>query len=279
VSDAAEWSRQFKAGLTSPGMAAYKEIMVPRLFSPWAGRLLDLLEVEPGLAVLDVACGPGTVARAAAARVGPYGTVAGCDLSPTLLEIAVAKGPVQGGAAIEYVECPADHLAVADRAYDVITCQHGLQFFPDRLAALTEMRRAGRPGARLGVAVWGPIEQSPLFAGLGRAVERILGPASARAYRAGPYGFPDEAALLDVAVASGFSDVDVHRESLPLALEGGPVQLVATLSIAGIGAQVAALDERGQARLLDAVEEEVGPLAVHGELRSETTAHLLLATA
>lgn len=259
-------------------MSAYEEILVPRLFQPWAQRLLDLVEAEPGLAVLDVACGPGTVARLAAARVGPFGAVTGCDLSPPLLEIARAKGAVEGGAAVEYIECPADRLAVADRAYDIITCQHGLQFFPDRLAALAEMQRAGRPGARAGIAVWGPIDQSPPFAGLSRAVERILGSEAGAAYRAGPWGFTDAEALLGLAATAGLGDVEVRRETMPITFEGGAGQLVGTLSVAGISGQVAALDEQGRARLLEALEEEVAPLTVQGEIRSETTAHLLLAT-
>lgn len=259
-------------------MAAYDEIMVPRIFEPWAQRLLDLVDAEPGLAVLDVACGPGTVARLAAARVGAYGAVTGCDLSPALLEIARAKGAVAGGAAVEYIECPADRLAVADRAYDVITCQHGLQFFPDRLVALGEMQRAGRPGARVGIAVWGPIDQSPAFAGLSRAVERTLGPEAGAAYRAGPWGLTDAEALRELATAAGLGDAEVRRETLPVTFEGGAGQLVGTLSIAGISAQVAALDEQGRARLLEALEEEVAPLTVQGLIRSETSAHLLLAT-
>lgn len=278
MSDAAAWGRQFQSGLTPTGMNAYEELMVPRLFLPWAERLLDLLDVESGLAVLDVACGPGTVARLAARRVGPYGTVTGCDLSPALLAIATAKGAVQGGAAIEYIECPADDLPVAGQAYDVITCQHGLQFFPDRLAAIGEMRRAGRPGARAGIAVWGPIDQSPMFAALSRAVEQVLGPDASAAYRGGPYGFTGAIALEQLAVAAGFRDVEVRREALPVTFEGGAGQLVGTLSIAGIAARVASLDERGRAQLLEAVEREVAPLTVHGEIRSETTAHLLLAT-
>ena len=62
-------------------MSFYDDIMVPRLFEPWARLLLDKMHPESGQAVLDVACGPGTVTRLVAQSVGPSGRVTGCDLS------------------------------------------------------------------------------------------------------------------------------------------------------------------------------------------------------
>ena len=81
-----------------------------------------------------------------------------------------------------------DALAVPAGAYDVVTCQQGLQFFGDRQRALGEMRRALRPGGRLGVAVWGPIEQNPPFAALAEAIAEVIGEETATRYRNGPWG-------------------------------------------------------------------------------------------
>jgi ubiquinone/menaquinone biosynthesis C-methylase UbiE len=61
-----------------------------------------------------------------------------------------------------YAEVMVDGLPVAHVSFDVATCQQGLQFFPDQLAALAEMRRALRPGGRIGVAVWKRVEECPL---------------------------------------------------------------------------------------------------------------------
>jgi ubiquinone/menaquinone biosynthesis C-methylase UbiE len=278
LTSAEHWSEQFRAGLAATGLAAYDEIMAPRLFDPWAGRLLDLLDVVPGMAVLDIACGPGTVARLAAARVGPYGSVTACDLSPGMLALAAAKPPVEGGAAIEYIECPADALPVADCAYDIVTCQHGLQFFPDRLEALAEMRRAARPGARVGVAAWAPIKESPVFAAVHRAVERAMGPDAAATYRGGPWALDDRAVLHQLSVDAGLGDVEIRHEVLPLEFEGGAGQVLRTLTVAPIAQQVAALDEEGRMQLLRSAEEELAPMTVAGALRSECAANILLAT-
>ncbi|HEX9970113.1 MAG TPA: methyltransferase domain-containing protein, partial [Acidimicrobiales bacterium] len=114
-------------------MEVYDQLLVPRMFQPLAEVLLDAVEVAPGERVLDVATGPGTVARVAAARVGPTGSVTGADISEAMLTVARGKPAVADGAPLTWVESPACPLAgVEDGSFDAVTCQQGLQFFPDR---------------------------------------------------------------------------------------------------------------------------------------------------
>jgi SAM-dependent methyltransferase len=235
-----EWGTTFASASTS-AMSFYDELMVPRLFDPWATLLLDALNPESGQVALDVACGPGTVTRQVARRVGSLGRVTGCDLSPAMLELARSKSSAENSAPITYVECPADSLTVADSDFDLVTCQQGLQFFPNRLAALTEMRRALRPEGQLGVAVWCDIETCPPFAALAHAVGQVLGAESADSYRAGPWGLGDSTALVRLVTDAGFDQVNVRTCELPLVFEGGPRQLILTLHAASVAAAVAAL--------------------------------------
>ncbi|MBV8085251.1 MAG: class I SAM-dependent methyltransferase [Chloroflexi bacterium] len=127
---------------------------MPRMFDPWAERLLDLVRPEPGEAALDVACGPGTVARQLARRLGPTGRVVGADFSAAMLDVARRKTREVGAATIEYIQCDAGELRVPHRTFDLITCQHGFQFFPDQPRALAEMLRVLKPGGRVGLATW-----------------------------------------------------------------------------------------------------------------------------
>ena len=87
-----------KYQFTTPSVPkAYDEFLVPRLFEPWARLLLDEVKLRAGEAVLDVATGPGTVARLAAARLGSQGRiVATYRLFPSLPPIL---GPSVGVAA------------------------------------------------------------------------------------------------------------------------------------------------------------------------------------
>jgi SAM-dependent methyltransferase len=272
------WGASF-ASASLDAMTAYDDVLVPRLFNPWADLLLDEVGVAPGWAVLDVACGPGTVSRLAAGRVGPAGRVTGCDLSPAMLALAQTKPPVAGGGPITYRQCPADALDVADCTFDVVLCQQGLQFFPDRVAALAEMRRSLKADGRVGVAVWCAIEECPPFEGVALALGDILGEECELAYRNGPWGLADAGQLARLFGAAGFRDVDLRRHTLPVVFDGGPAQLLATLPHTSIASQMAALDERGRADLLAAAEEHLRPMLQDGQVHSSAASHVVRATA
>jgi ubiquinone/menaquinone biosynthesis C-methylase UbiE len=145
---------------------AYDRLFTASLFEPWARILIDLVGVRPGDAVLDVATGPGTVARMVAARAGTSGRVVGVDISEPMLEVARSKPAEPGAAPIEFIRRSADDLQLPDASFDVVLCQQGLQFFPDQIAALREMRRALNPRGRLGISVWAK--------GYGRDIEELL---------------------------------------------------------------------------------------------------------
>jgi len=227
--------------------------------------------------VLDVACGPGTVARLAAVRVGPSGQVTACDLSPAMLAVAEAKASLADAAPITYRQCPADELAVADQAFDVALCQQGLQFFPDRVAALSEMRRALQPGGRAGVSVWCAIEECPFWDALASAVGSMLGRRRAGLSRR-PVG-PLRPGRARPAVRRRRFHGCAHRPSHPTGgVRRGPAQLVATLPAASVGPQVAALDDQGRASLLAAAEEALGPFLDNGRVHSEAASHVIRAT-
>jgi ubiquinone/menaquinone biosynthesis C-methylase UbiE len=99
--------------------------------------LLDECNLGPNVAVLDVATGPGTVARLAAKRIGPGRRIVATDISRPMLDVANSKPSSPDSAPITHIESPAAPLGVESAAFDFVVGQQGLQFFPDRLAALS----------------------------------------------------------------------------------------------------------------------------------------------
>jgi ubiquinone/menaquinone biosynthesis C-methylase UbiE len=184
---------------------AYERFLVPVLFAPLAERLLELVAPGPGERVLDVACGTGIVARRAAPLVGPRGTVTGLDLNLGMLEVARAAA-AQVHTPIAWWAGDATHLPLGEGVVDVVMCQQSLQFFPDRTAALREMRRVLAPEGRLALAVWRPIRHSPGFAALTQALERHVGADAAAIMRA-PFDGPDAATLRRLVLDAGFGEV------------------------------------------------------------------------
>jgi SAM-dependent methyltransferase len=122
--------------LTSQAAELYERYVVRYILGPWAPLLVDAAHPADGERVLDLACGTGVVARAAAQRVGSAGRVVGIDLNPAMIE--VARGlPAATGAPIEWLEGSALDIRLKDAGIDVVLCQQGLQFFPDKAGALS----------------------------------------------------------------------------------------------------------------------------------------------
>ncbi len=269
---------QFKfTGVSNSVMETYTSLLVPRLFVPWARHLLDQAEVQPGQHVLDVATGPGTVAHLAAERVGKNGRVVAADISPEMLALAKANSPGDGHAPVEYVESPAAPLKVDDAQFDSLLCQQGLQFFPDKVEAVKEMKRATRPGGKIVLAVWANIEDCPLFHAIYRGLKQSVPEDLAEMMR-GPFSFPDGEALKNLCHDAGLETVELKRQSLPLLFEGGIEQGVTAIHATPIGPQVNALDAKTQEAAKESIEKELTALAKGSAIETHATSHWVVAT-
>ena len=127
----------------------YHRYFVPAIGAPMAKDLMEAARLQPGERVLDVGCGTGVVTRSAAERVGLAGNVAGLDVAQGML--AVARSQTPPGISIDWYEATAESMPLADQAFDVVLCQMALQFIPNKLVALREMRRIERQQLRKGV--------------------------------------------------------------------------------------------------------------------------------
>jgi ubiquinone/menaquinone biosynthesis C-methylase UbiE len=189
----------------------YQRHLVPAVTAGWAADLVEHAGLRRGERVLDVACGTGVVARAAAQRVGRTGHVAGIDINPGMLAVARSL-PADPGDSIGWFQASALGLPFRAGSYDVVLCQLGLQFFPDRPASLAEMRRVLVTGGRLGLTVYGPIEHNPATLALAQALDRHLGPDASVTKRA-EHALADPALLRTLAVGAGFSRVQIVTQT------------------------------------------------------------------
>jgi ubiquinone/menaquinone biosynthesis C-methylase UbiE len=189
----------------------YQRHLVPAVTAGWAADLVDRVGLRRGERVLDAACGTGVVARAAAERVGRAGRVAGIDINAAMLGVARAL-PAGAGARIGWVQGSVLSLPFAEASHDVVLCQLGLQFVPDRPAALAQMRRMLTPGGRLGLNVYGPIEHNPATLALAQALDRHVGPDASRTKRA-EHALADAALLRTLAADAGFTQITIVTET------------------------------------------------------------------
>ena len=111
----------------------------------WKRQAMELLALQPGERVLDVATGTGDLAFMERAAIGPEGQVVGVDSCAPMLE--VARGRQRGD--VDFQEGDAMDLQFPDASFDVVTIGFGLRNVADRGQALREFWRVLRPGGRL----------------------------------------------------------------------------------------------------------------------------------
>ena len=112
-------------------------------------RVLELVDAQPGMRVLDLACGPGTLSRRLARQVSPGGEVVGVDLSPGMIEVARAAQIPHARFEVMDIE----QLSFTDAYFDAAVCGHGIQFAPELGKALGEARRVLRGQSRFAASV------------------------------------------------------------------------------------------------------------------------------
>jgi len=235
----------------------YEQYFVPAMFLPWATILLRHAALQSGERVLDVACGTGIVARQAAPLAGPGGQVVAVDMNPAMLGVARAL-PAPSGATITWQEGNAMALPFPDGAFDVVLCQHGLQFVPDRAGAVREMRRVLAPGGRALVIVLQALPRHPVFEALMESVARNLSlPVSAVMT---PFALCDADELRTLFTGAGFKKVDILPESTTVRFPE-PERFVplAVISSAAAVPAFAQLEAPARAALLETVRGEVEP--------------------
>jgi SAM-dependent methyltransferase len=189
--------------------AVYEELNVPAFFVRFAERLVAAAALRPGERMLDVATGTGVVLREARARQPELGRLVGLDLGQAMLDIAREK---LDRAEAELVLGDATALPFEDGSFDVLTCQQGVQFFPDRPLALREFHRVLAPAGRVLVSCWADMASShahDLIASVVAEHRPELEPA-ARA----PYQLPDPTALGNLLTEALFDGVAVERVEL-----------------------------------------------------------------
>jgi SAM-dependent methyltransferase len=206
MSDANVW------GIGGNWAEIYHTCFVPTIIAPWVEYTLALAAPRPGERLLDVACGTGAVTLRAAQAVGPGGQVIGLDLSPEALAVARSVNGQNGGATIEWREGTADSLPFADGSFDVVTCQFGAMFFPDRVAAFQEMRRVLAPGGRFALTTWGPLDMNLGNAAMAQAWQERVSLEHAAKFNP-PHALSDPAEVRGLLAAAGFAQIEAQIQA------------------------------------------------------------------
>lgn len=251
---------------TGTGAENYQRHFVPAIATPVSAGLLAAADLRPGERVLDVACGTGLIARLAAERVGPQGAVTAIDLAADMIDVAKATtassaSSASAAAVIDWHVGDATSLPFDDGQYDVVTCQMGLMFMQDRVAALAEMRRVLVPGGRVVVNTPGTIQ--PPFALMEQAIVEHIGAELGGFVRA-VFSMHDPVAVAGLLRDAGLRDVQAHESTATFQLPAPAEFLWQYINLTPMGPFVARATEDAQAAMERQVVETWQPYVVAG---------------
>jgi ubiquinone/menaquinone biosynthesis C-methylase UbiE len=190
--------------------------------------------------------------------MGRRGHVVGVDLNAGMLTAARAL-PQPTGASIEWREGNVAALPFADAEFDAVLCQQGLQFFPDKPAALRQMWRVLKPTGHLVLSTWGPNLALPLARAVADSLEHHVGADAAMAIR-GAFALEDREELRALILGAGFRTVHIRIDSSMIRYPSLDEFVPGYLSATPVAGVAASLDESSRAAILDDIKTTLKPL-------------------
>ncbi len=188
--------------------ALYERHLGPVLFEPYAQDLAR--RVPPGASrILEVAAGTGRVTRALLAVLPSTASILATDLNDAMIAIG---GELTADDRVTWQQADAQALPVADGTFDMVVCQFGLMFVPDKPHVLAELRRTLRPGGTLLLSTWDALARNPMTE-LVHQLAMSAFPEDPPTFMLTPFSMPDPDALRELVRAAGLSEVRVETVS------------------------------------------------------------------
>jgi len=185
----------------------YDRLMVPLIFEPYAADLAMRVAAAGPKDVLETAAGTGVVTRAAAARLPPGVRITATDLNEPMLDYAKARQ--SGDKRITWKQADALALPFDDQSFDVVVCQFGAMFFPDKVKGYKEARRVLKPGGHLMFNVWDKISENDFADTIADALAELFPDDPPRFMARTPHGYHDGDKIRAELAEAGFTDVTI----------------------------------------------------------------------
>ena len=251
----------------------YDTHMVPLIFEPYAQDLARRVAALKPARVLETAAGTGVVTRALA-RALPAGTeIIATDLNQAMLDRAAAVGAQQP---VRWQQADAMQLPFDAASVDVVVCQFGAMFFPDRVAGYAEARRVITPGGALMFNVWAEVERHSYERAFVQALRRVFPDDPPTFLETVPHGYADRARIEADVRAAGFTDVAAETVEVSSGVTSIADLIVGYCEGTPVRGEIAARGDLAELtpRIVAEVESILGP----GPLTGTMAAHEIVAS-
>jgi ubiquinone/menaquinone biosynthesis C-methylase UbiE len=254
----------------------YERFLVPLIFEPYARDLAKRVADAAPRDVLETAAGTGVLTRAMASRLPATARIVATDLNQPMLDQA-AKGQ-SGDRRIEWRQADALALPFPAETFDVVVCQFGAMFFPDKVQGYREARRVLRSGGRFIFNVWDKISENEFADVVTAALAEIFPHDPPRFMARTPHGYHDAEQIRRELSAAGFAEIAIEAvdatSKAPSARDAAIAYCQGTPWRSEIEARDATGLERATAHAAAALARRFGSGPIEGRIRAFViTAH------
>jgi ubiquinone/menaquinone biosynthesis C-methylase UbiE len=247
----------------------YDRFLVPLIFDPYAADLAGRVALAQPRDVLETAAGTGVLTRALASRLAPSTRIVATDLNQPMLDQASQR---QADGRAEWKQADALALPFGDGGFDVVACQFGVMFFPDKVQGYKEARRMLRPGGRFLFNVWGPIEDNNFADVVTQALARVFPGDPPRFMARTPHGHHDVGRIREDLKSAGFADLSVDAVDATSKAASARHAAVAFCQGTPLRNEIEARDasrlEEATNQAADALARRFGKDAIEGRIRA-----------
>jgi ubiquinone/menaquinone biosynthesis C-methylase UbiE len=253
----------------------YDRYMVPLIFEPFATDLARRAAALSPSAVLETAAGSGVVTRMLAPRLLPGASYAVTDLNQPMLDYASSRQPPDSR--INWRQADALALPFEDATFDLVCCQFGAMFFPDRIAGYREAKRVLAPGGCLLFNVWDRIEENVFAKDVTDALATIFPNDPPRFLARTPHGYHDTALIGCELEAAGFARVVIETRAEQSRASSPRLPAVAYCQGTLLRNEIEARDAGGLVAATDYAASAIADRHGRGEVAAKIQAHIIMA--
>ncbi len=255
----------------------YESYMVPMLFAPYAEDIAARVAKKSPKRVLEIAAGTGVVTRALASTLPRETAIVATDLNQPMLDHAIELGIARP---VEWRQADAMALPFDDESFDVVVCQFGVMFFPDKAKAFGETRRVLRPGGVFIFNAWDRIEENEFPQVINGALAKVFPDDAPRFMARVPHGYFDRATIERDLADGGFTTkpeiITVTKRSRA---ESARDVAIAICQGTPVRNEIEAIDGSRLDEATNAAEEAIAKRFGRGKVDGKMQAHVVTAIA
>jgi ubiquinone/menaquinone biosynthesis C-methylase UbiE len=234
--------------------ALYDRYMGPLLFEPYARLLAERAALLRPTRILETAAGTGIVTRALSEGV-PRAQIVATDLNPVMIEFAKQRVHSER---VAFQRADAQDLPFPDGNFDIVVCQFGVMFFPDKVRANREALRVLGSGGRYLLVSFDRLELNPVPRAAAEAVVALFPEDPPQYMERGPFSYADPALIQHDLMAAGFTDIQIETVTLSSRVSASDAAQGLVLG-SPFRAEIERRDPSALDRAVDAVTKALGP--------------------